>query len=73
MTAMREILHSLIGLFLDDEFMAIAILAVVAVTAFLTLGLEVPAQWAGAFLLLSMVLVLAGSVLRTARRTTRRD
>lgn len=73
MTAMREILNSLIGLFLDDEFMAIAILAVVAATAFLTLGLEVPAWWAGAFLLLSMVLVLAGSVLRTVRRTARRD
>ncbi len=73
MTAMREILNGLIGLFLDDEFMAIAILAVVAATAFLTLGLAVPAWWAGAFLLLSMVLVLAGSVLRTARRTARRD
>lgn len=73
MTAMREVLNSLIGLFLDDEFMAIAILAVVAATAFLTLGLDVPAWWSGAFLLLSMVLFLAGSVLRTARRTARRD
>ncbi len=73
MTAMREILNSLIGLFLDDEFMAIAILAVVAATAFLTLGLDVPAWWAGTFLLLLMVLVLAGSVLRTARRSARRD
>ncbi|RUP10246.1 hypothetical protein [Hyphomicrobium sp.] len=73
MKAMREILFSLIGLFLDDEFMAVAILAVVGATAFLTVGLGVPAWWAGAFLLLSMVLVLAGSVLRTARRTVRRD
>jgi len=70
---MREILTSLIGLFLDDEFLAIAILAVVAATAFLTLGLANPPWWAGAFLLLSTVLVLAGSVLRTARKNARRD
>jgi len=73
MTTIREIFRNLIGLFLDDEFLAIAILGVVALTAFLTLGLESQPWWAGAFLLVAIVLVLAGSVLRTARNTSKRD
>ena len=73
MTTIGEIFRSLIGLFLDDEFLAIAILGVVALTAFLTIGLENQPRWTGAFLLIAIVLVLAGSVLRTARNSARRD
>jgi hypothetical protein len=73
MTAFGEIFRSLIGLFLDDEFLAIAIIGVVALTAFLTIGLEYQRWWAGAFLLIAIVLVLVGSVLRTARHSARRD
>ena len=73
MTTIGEIFRCLIGLFLDDEFLAIAILGVVALTAFLTIGLGTQSSWAGAFLLIAIVLVLAGSVLRTARNSTRRD
>ncbi|WP_045835769.1 hypothetical protein [Hyphomicrobium sp. 99] len=73
MTTMREILNGLIGLFLDDEFLAVAILAVVAVTALLSLGFETRPWWTGAFLLVSIVFVLAGSVLRTARKSARRN
>jgi hypothetical protein len=71
MTTIREIFSNLIGLFLDDEFLAIATLGVVGLTAFLTVGLEIQSWWAGAFLLVAIVLVLAGSVLRTARNAAR--
>lgn len=73
MTAIGEIFRNLIGLFLDDEFLAVAILGVVALTAFLTQGLASQPWWAGAFLLAAIVLVLVGSVLRTARNTAKRD
>ncbi|MBY0561407.1 hypothetical protein [Hyphomicrobium sp.] len=73
MKTIGEIFRSLIGLFLDDEFLAIAILGVVALTAFLAIGLEIQPRWAGSFLLIAIVLVLVGSVLRTAWNNARRD
>jgi uncharacterized protein (DUF983 family) len=65
MRTITEIFRNVIGLFVDDGFLVIAILGVVALTAFLTLELGVRPSLAGAFLLLANVAVLAGSVLRT--------
>jgi hypothetical protein len=68
MTTIVEILRNVLGLFLDDEFLAIAVLVIVAVTVFLILGLGAEPSLAGGFLLFGNVLVLIRSVVRTARR-----
>jgi hypothetical protein len=65
---MMEVFRSLIGLFIDDEFMAIAVLAVVASVALLVLGFGVDPLVAGALLLAGNVVVLVISALRTALR-----
>ncbi len=65
---MTEVFRSLIGLFIDDEFMAIAVLAVVASVALLVLGFGVDPLVAGALLLAGNVVVLVISALRTALR-----
>jgi hypothetical protein len=69
MTTVIEILRNVLGLFLDDEFLAIAVLVVVAVTSFLILGLGAEPSLAGSFLLFGNVLVLIRSVVRTARQS----
>jgi hypothetical protein len=68
MTTIIEILRNVLGLFLDDEFLAIAVLVVVAVTSFLILGLGAQSSLAGGFLLFGNVVVLISSIVRTARR-----
>ena len=69
-----EIVKHLIGLFVDDEFLAVAILAIVAVAGALAfLGVS-PTWLAGLILTLALPAALASSVLRSvwrARRTTR--
>ena len=70
MTLLTGILRELAGLFIDDEFLAIAILVVVAIVAVLTLAGAQP-LFAGAILICGNLLILAISVLRTARRTER--
>ena len=67
MKTLSEILRNVVGLFIDDEFLAIAVLAVVAVTAALMLVVGAPAEISGAFLFLGNVVVLVRGVLRTAR------
>ena len=70
-----EIVKQLIGLFVDDEFLAAAILAAVAVAGALAfLGVS-PAWLAGLILTLALPAALASSVLRSAwraRQPTRR-
>jgi hypothetical protein len=70
-----EIVKQLIGLFVDDEFLAVAILAIVAVACALAfLGVS-PTWLAGLILTLALPAALASSVLRgvwRARRPTRR-
>ena len=72
MKVLVEILRNVIELFLDDEFLAIAVLVVVALTALLILALDVQPDLAGGLLLFGTVAALIGSVLRTARQSTRR-
>ena len=69
-----EIVKQLVGLFVDDEFLAVAILATVAVAGALAcLGVS-PTWLAGLILTLALPAALAFSVLRSvwrARRPTR--
>jgi hypothetical protein len=61
----------LIGLFVDDELLAAAILCVVGFISVLTLSGVGPAWLAGLLLTLALPAALAASVLRSARRATR--
>jgi hypothetical protein len=63
------ILRELIGLFVDDEFLALAVLAVVAVAALLAFGLAAPPMLVGAVLLVGTVAVLVSSALTAARKS----
>lgn len=71
MSTLTEILRGFVGLFIDDEFLALAVLAVVALTAILMLVIGVPAEISGAFLFLGNVLVLVLGAMRTARARVR--
>jgi hypothetical protein len=68
MSVLRAVLAEVFGLFVDDGFLALAILAIVALTAGLPglLGLSSSVQ--GALLFLGCSAVLVESVLRAARR-----
>ena len=62
----------LIGLFVDDELLAAAILCVVALVSVLTLSGVAPGWLVGVVLTLALPASLAASVLRTARRAITR-
>jgi hypothetical protein len=62
------IVAQLIGLFVDDEFLAAAILATVAVAGALALSAVAPAWVAGLLLTLALPAALAASVLRSVWR-----
>ena len=62
-----EILKSLIGLFLDDGFLAVAVLSAVAFVGALLLTGMTPAWVGGLALALALPAALALSVVRTAR------
>lgn len=63
MNLLKLIMGELFGLFVDDEFLAIAILAVVALAALVAhWGSH---GWAGAILLLGCLAVVAASLART--------
>ena len=68
MIIILELLRACVGLFVDDEFLAVAILAVVAATAVLVLLVRVQPLLAGAVLIIGTVSVLAIGAVRTARR-----
>ncbi len=66
-----EIAWQLIGLFVDDELLAVAILAAVAVIALLTLLGALPTWGTGLLLAVSLPATLAASVVRSVRRPQR--
>jgi hypothetical protein len=68
MTVIYDILRGLVGLFIDDEFLAVAIIVVIAMTAGLIVVLHVAPLAAGAFLLLGNVVVLVVGAFRTANK-----
>jgi hypothetical protein len=63
----------LIGLFVDDELLAAAILCVVGFISVLRLSGVAPGWLAGLLLTLALPAALAASVLRSARRATRSE
>jgi hypothetical protein len=62
------IVSQLLGLFVDDEFLAAAILVVAALASVLALTGAAPAWFAGLLLTLGLPASLAASVLARARR-----
>lgn len=69
MGTLRAILHEIVGLFVDDEALALALLlwcAAIGVAVLLLPGLPVPL--AAALLLAGCVAILLGTVARAARR-----
>ena len=66
-----EIVKQLIGLFVDDEFLALAILAIIAVAGALAFVGVSPTWLAGLILTLALPAALASSVLRSAWRARR--
>jgi hypothetical protein len=65
------VVKQLIGLFVDDELLASAILCAVALISALKLSGAAPAWLVGLMLALALPAALAASVLRSARRETR--
>lgn len=63
------ILRELVGMFVDDEFLAIAVLAVVAVAALLAFQPAVPPLLAGGVLLFGCIAVLIFSALKASRKS----
>lgn len=65
------IVTQLIGLFVDDEFLAAAVLVAVGAASALTLTAATPPWVAGLMLTLVLPAALAASVIRSARRARR--
>ena len=65
------ILKQMMGLFVDDELMAVAILTSVAVIAALTLIGGLPVRTAGLLLIVALPTALAASVRTTVQRARR--
>ena len=68
MNLAKLIWGEVVGLFVDDEFLAIAILVVVVVAAILSFGFHAPGELVGAVLVLGCIAVLVGSAVRALRR-----
>lgn len=62
------IFRELVGMFVDDEFLAVAILAVVAVAALLAFQFNVPPLLVGGMLLFGCIAVLISSALKASRK-----
>jgi hypothetical protein len=71
MRTMIAVGRALLGLFVEDEFLAGAVVCVVAVTALLFLLIGVQPLLAGACLLAGNIIVLVLGAVLTARRAER--
>jgi len=67
MTMLKLIVSEVAGLFIDDEFLAVAIMAVIGVTVVMAFALKTPPLIVGAVLLFGCIAVLADSVWRAKR------
>ncbi|HEX9170909.1 MAG TPA: hypothetical protein VF886_18590 [Roseiarcus sp.] len=67
------IVNELIGLFVDDEFLAATTLCSVVLISALALSGVAPGWLVGLMLLVALPATLAASVLRSARRKTRSE
>jgi hypothetical protein len=71
MNTIIEALRGLVGLVVDDELLAVGVLAVVGLTALLIIATGTEPLLAGAILLFGNMLVLVVGAVRTARRNVR--
>ncbi len=71
MNTLREILLGVVGLFVDDELLAVGVLSVVGLTVLLIDVFGTEPILAGAVLLCGNLLVLVLGAIRTARRKLR--
>jgi hypothetical protein len=63
-----EIFREIVGLFIDDGSLAIAILVWVAIVALLLPALGLPEVWRAIFLFVGCVVILIENVARSVRR-----
>ena len=68
MSVVKLMISEVVGLFLDDEFMAVAVLVLISCLALIEFAMHLPALLVGAILLVGCVLVLMASTLRGMRR-----
>ena len=68
MRLIQSICRELVGLFVDDEFLALAVLGVVGLAALSAFWLALPALVTGAVLLIGCITVLVASALRARER-----
>ena len=67
MTVLKLIVSEILGLFIDDQFLAVAIAAVIGVAVVMAAVLKMAPLIVGAVLLFGCVAVLADSVWRAKR------
>lgn len=71
MNIVLMMLRELVGMFVDDEFLALAVLALVAVAAGLSGWLAVPDLVVGGVLLVGSLAVVVSSALHAVRKAKR--
>lgn len=69
MSGLKAALEELIGLFIDDGFLALAIIVIVAVATVLALWLRAPTLLVGGVLLVGCAAVLVASVFRAQAKS----
>ena len=69
MNLLSLIVRELVGMFIDDKFLAMAVLAVVTLAAACAFLLAAPQLVVGGILLVGCVFVLVSSVLRRSRKS----
>ena len=69
MNLISFIVRELVGMFVDDEFLAIAVLAVVALAAACAFLLAAPQLVVGGVLLVGCIFVLVSSVFKASRKS----
>ncbi|MGJ4859660.1 hypothetical protein ACN6KF_005695 [Labrys sp. La1] len=67
MKTLIEVAKELIGMFVADARLTVAVLTLVTCSASLVIGLRIDPLWCGALLLLGSLAILAEAVLRGAR------
>jgi hypothetical protein len=65
---MKAVLRELVGMFVDDGFLAVAVLGVIAAAAVLAFAVDAEPLVVGAVLFLGVMAVLVESAFRAGRR-----
>lgn len=73
MTVLALIVREIVGMFIDDEFLAVAVLAVAGTAAALVFWIGAPQLVAGGLLLFGCIAVLVASALKAKGKTERHN